>query len=59
MRYVFHPEALPEYAEAVQYYAEQRVGIAQVFLMLSRMQFTGLENLLSVMQRLMRMSDDV
>jgi toxin ParE1/3/4 len=32
MRYVFHPEALTEYAEAVQYYAEQRVEIAQVFI---------------------------
>ena len=32
MRYVFHPEALTEYAEAVQYYVEQRDGIAQVFI---------------------------
>jgi toxin ParE1/3/4 len=32
MRYVFHPEALTEYAEAVQYYAEQRVGVAQAFI---------------------------
>lgn len=32
MRYVFHPEALTEYAEAVKYYAEQRTGIAQVFI---------------------------
>lgn len=32
MRYVFHPEALSEYAEAVQYYTEQRVEIAQVFI---------------------------
>ena len=32
MRYVFHPEALTEYAEAVQYYGEQRVEVAQAFI---------------------------
>ncbi|MGB5635852.1 MAG: type II toxin-antitoxin system RelE/ParE family toxin [Waterburya sp.] len=32
MRYVFHPEALAEYSEAVQYYAEQRVEVAQAFI---------------------------
>jgi toxin ParE1/3/4 len=32
MRYVFHPEALTEYAEAVQYYTEQRVEVAQAFI---------------------------
>lgn len=32
MKYVFHPEALTEYAEAVQYYAERRVEIAQAFI---------------------------
>lgn len=32
MRYVFHPEALTEYAETVQYYAEQRVEVAQAFI---------------------------
>lgn len=32
MRYVFHPEALNEYAEAVQYYAEQRTELAQAFI---------------------------
>ncbi|RUR75989.1 type II toxin-antitoxin system RelE/ParE family toxin [Chlorogloeopsis fritschii PCC 9212] len=32
MRYVFHPEALNEYAEAVQYYTEQRVELAQAFI---------------------------
>jgi toxin ParE1/3/4 len=32
MKYVFHPEALNEYAEAVQYYIEQRVEIAQAFV---------------------------
>jgi len=32
MRYVFHPEALTEYAEAVQYYTEQRVEVAQEFI---------------------------
>lgn len=28
MKYVFHPEALSEYSEAVQYYAERRVELA-------------------------------
>jgi toxin ParE1/3/4 len=32
MRYVFHPEALSEYAEAVQYYTEQRVEVSQAFI---------------------------
>ena len=32
MRYVFHPEALSEYAEAVQYYMEQGIEIAQAFI---------------------------
>ncbi len=32
MKYAFHPEALTEYAEAVQYYAEQRVEVAQSFI---------------------------
>jgi toxin ParE1/3/4 len=32
LRYVFHPEALTEYAEAVQYYTGQRVEIAQAFI---------------------------
>ncbi|MEH1976455.1 MAG: type II toxin-antitoxin system RelE/ParE family toxin [Nostoc sp.] len=32
MRYVFHPEALAEYANAVQYYAEQRTEVAQAFI---------------------------
>lgn len=32
MRYVFHPEALTEYAEVVQYYTEQRVEVAQAFV---------------------------
>lgn len=35
MKYAFHPEALPEYAEAVQYYgefAEQRTEGAQAFI---------------------------
>lgn len=32
MKYVFHPEALTEYAEAVQYYAEQRAEVAQAFI---------------------------
>lgn len=32
MRYVFHPEAFTEYAEAVQYYVDQRVEVAQAFI---------------------------
>jgi toxin ParE1/3/4 len=32
MKYVFHPEALTEYSEAIKYYAEQRVEVAQVFI---------------------------
>jgi len=32
MKYVFHPEALTEYGEAVQYYAKQRVEVAQAFI---------------------------
>lgn len=32
MKYSFHPEALTEYAEAVQYYAEQRAEVAQAFI---------------------------
>ncbi|MBD2175510.1 type II toxin-antitoxin system RelE/ParE family toxin [Pseudanabaena sp. FACHB-1998] len=32
MKYVFHSEALAEYSEAVQYYAEQRTEIAQAFI---------------------------
>ncbi|MEO1394965.1 MAG: type II toxin-antitoxin system RelE/ParE family toxin [Cyanobacteria bacterium J06634_5] len=32
MKYVFHPAALTEYSEAVKYYAEQRVELAQSFI---------------------------
>jgi toxin ParE1/3/4 len=32
MNYVFHPEALAEYSDAVQYYSEQRTEIAQGFI---------------------------
>jgi len=32
MKYVFHPEALTEYAGAVQYYSEQRAEVAQAFI---------------------------
>ncbi|MEM9451816.1 MAG: type II toxin-antitoxin system RelE/ParE family toxin [Cyanobacteria bacterium P01_E01_bin.6] len=32
MKYVFHPEALTEYSEAVRYFAEQRVDLAQAFI---------------------------
>ena len=32
MKYVFYAEALTEYADAVQYYTEQRIEIAQAFI---------------------------
>ncbi|AFY74019.1 plasmid stabilization system protein [Synechococcus sp. PCC 7502] len=32
MKYVFHPEALAEYSDAVQYYSQQRTEIAQRFI---------------------------
>ena len=32
MKYVFHPEALTEYADAVRYYTEQRTEVAQAFI---------------------------
>ncbi len=32
MKYTFHPDALIEYADAVQHYAEQRTEVAQAFI---------------------------
>lgn len=32
MRYVFHPDALNEYSEAVQFYTESRIELAQAFI---------------------------
>lgn len=32
MMYVFHPEALQEYSDAVQHYKQQRAEIAQAFI---------------------------
>lgn len=32
MKYVFHPESLAEYADAVQYYRQQRQEVAQAFI---------------------------
>ncbi|CAD5932340.1 plasmid stabilization system [Planktothrix agardhii CCAP 1459/11A] len=32
MKYVFHPAALAEYSEAVEYYANIRVELAQAFI---------------------------
>jgi toxin ParE1/3/4 len=32
MKYVFHPEALTEYSEAVQYYKKQKTELAQAFI---------------------------
>lgn len=32
MKYTFHPEALTEYSEAVQYYANRNINLAQAFI---------------------------
>ena len=32
MKYVFHPKALAEYADTVQYYKKQRTELAQAFI---------------------------
>lgn len=32
MKYVFHPEALTEYAKAVEFYAERDIEVAQAFI---------------------------
>jgi toxin ParE1/3/4 len=32
MKYVFHPDALAEYADAVKYYVNQNSNIAQAFI---------------------------
>jgi hypothetical protein len=32
MQYVFHPAALTEYGETVEFYAERRVELAQAFI---------------------------
>ena len=32
MKYVFHPEALQEYSQAVKYYVERDVILAQRFI---------------------------
>ena len=32
MKYAFHPAALSEYGEAVEFYAERRVELAQAFI---------------------------
>jgi hypothetical protein len=32
MKYVFHPEALTEYSEAVGYYKKQKTELAQAFI---------------------------
>jgi toxin ParE1/3/4 len=44
MKYVFHPDALAEYAEAVKYYANQNREIAQAFINFSRMGLSDLMN---------------
>lgn len=48
MKYVFHPEALTEYAEAVQYYTAQRTEVAQAFINAVEDAVFRLENLLIV-----------
>ncbi|MFN6487108.1 MULTISPECIES: hypothetical protein [unclassified Nostoc] len=32
MKYFFHPAALSEYGEAVKFYAERRIELAQAFI---------------------------
>ncbi len=32
MKYVFHPEALSEYTEAVEHYTQQRIEVGQAFI---------------------------
>jgi toxin ParE1/3/4 len=32
MKYVFHPAALTEYSEAVEFYSQRRVELAQAFI---------------------------
>ena len=32
MKYIFHPAALIEYSEAVQYYTQNRIALAQAFI---------------------------
>jgi plasmid stabilization system protein ParE len=32
MKYAFHPAALTEYGETVEFYAERRVELAQAFI---------------------------
>jgi len=59
MRYVFHPEALSEYAEAVQYYTEQRVEVAQAFINAIEIQSIGSGKPQPAMLRLMKMFDGV
>jgi hypothetical protein len=58
MRYVFHPEALAEYAEAAQYYySEQRAEVAQGFINAVE-DFIEFGNLLIARLQLMIISDD-
>ena len=45
MKYVFHPEALTEYADAVRYYTEQRTEVTQAFIDAIKDADIGLENL--------------
>ena len=46
MKYAFHPEALTEYAEAVRYYADSDVNLAQAFInAIENVVFFKLENL--------------
>ena len=59
MKYVFHPESLAEYSDAVQYYTEQRTEIAQAFINAIEDAIFGLKNLLIVTPRLMKTFDDV
>ena len=56
MRYVFHPEALAEYAEAAQYYSAQNTSIAQDFVNAIE---AAIDKIQSVLASLMMTSGDV
>ncbi len=58
MRYVFHPEAIAEYSQAVQYYAERRTELAQAFINAVEDAVIELENLPLVGAYLMKMFGD-
>jgi hypothetical protein len=56
MKYNFHPAALTEYSEAVQFYAENEIEIAQNFInaVVLKMLFSELLNHLNATQSQMK-----